>query len=38
MAGRTKLGADGIRVDLLSAKDRIVSYGNAGTLAVYRLK
>jgi outer membrane protein assembly factor BamB len=38
MAGRTKLGADGIRVDLLSAKDRIVAYGNDGTLAVYRLK
>jgi len=38
MAARTKLGAGGIRVDLLSADDRIIAYGNDGTLAVYRLK
>ena len=38
IAARTKLGADGIRVDLLSAGDRIIAYGNDGTLAVYRLK
>ena len=38
VAGRTKLGGDGVRVDLLSAGDRIVAYANDGTLAVYRLK